>query len=188
MRDSTRTGLLAAITALVLALAIPAAASASDPYADLLAPESACPGQSDVSLPAAAQVQTMICLHRWARNQKHLSGLSVSKQLRASAARKAHDIRRCHQFSHYACGRNAFYWEQRVGFFRGTFGAGENLALTYGVDSTPRATMDLWLNSPEHRRNLLSPRYRNVGMALVTGSFAGNSGAHIWVAEFGYHH
>lgn len=130
----------------------------------------------------------MLCLHRWARHQSHLSGLHVSKQLRASSARKARDIKRCHQFSHYACGRDAFYWEQRVGFFRGTYGAGENLALTYGADTTPRATMDLWLNSPEHRRVLLSRRYRNVGMRLVTGSFEGNSGAHIWVAQFGYHH
>ncbi len=188
MRKSARTGLLAAITALALALAIPAVASASDPYADLLAPESVCPGQSDASLPAAAQEQTMVCLHRYARSQEHLSGLRISKQLRGSAARKAHDIRRCRQFSHYACGRNAFYWEQRTGFFRGTYGAGENLALTYGEDATPRGTMDLWLNSPEHRSNLLNPRYRNVGMALVTGQFAGNSGAHIWVAQFGYHH
>ncbi len=188
VRNSARTGLVAALTAVVLTLAVPAVASASDPYAGLLAPESACPGQSDASLPVAVQEQTMICLHRWARYQDHLSGLRVSKQLRASAARKARDIRRCRQFSHYACRRNAFYWEQRVGFFRGTFGVGENLALTYGADASPRATMDLWLNSDEHRRNLLSPRYRIVGMALVIGSFEGNSGAHIWVAQFGYHH
>ena len=182
----TRTILVAALA--VAALATPAVASASDPYAGLLAPESACPGENDAYLPAAAQEQTMLCLHRWARHQSHLSGLHVSKQLRASSARKARDIRRCHQFSHYACGRNAFYWEQRVGFFRGTFGAGENLALTYGADTTPRATMDLWLNSPEHRSVLLNRRYRNVGMTLITGSFEGNSGAHIWVAQFGYHH
>jgi uncharacterized protein YkwD len=170
------------------ALALPATASASDPYAGLLAPESACPGQFDASLPASTQEETMVCLSRWARHHHHLSGLHVSKQLRASSTHKARDIRRCHDFSHYACGRNAFYWEQRVGFFRGTFGAGENLALTYGADTSPRGTMDLWLNSPEHRSVLLSPRFRNIGMALVTGHFDGNDGAHIWVAPFGYHH
>jgi uncharacterized protein YkwD len=169
-------------------LAVPAAASASGSWDRLLAPESACPGQSDASLPAATQEQVMVCMNRWARAQEGLSSLHVSKQLRSSAARKAHDIRRCHQFSHYACGRNAFYWEQRVGYFRGTFGAGENLALTYGADTSPRGTMDLWLNSPEHRSVLLSPRYRNAGMALVTGDFDGSTGAHLWVAQFGYHH
>jgi uncharacterized protein YkwD len=48
--------------------------------------------------------------------------------------------------------------------------------------------MDLWLNSTEHRQNLLMPRYRDVGMALVTGTFHGSRSAHIWVAQFGYHH
>jgi uncharacterized protein YkwD len=182
----TRTFLLIGVA--VAALAVPAAASASDPYAGLLAPESACPGQTDSSLPLATQEQAMVCMSRWARHHQHLSGLSVSKQLRNSSAHKARDIRRCDDFSHYACGRNAFYWEQREGFFRGSFGAGENLALTYGADTSPRGTMDLWLNSPEHRAVLLSPRFRNVGMALVTGPFDGNDGAHIWVAQFGYHH
>jgi uncharacterized protein YkwD len=179
-------GVVAALACALLA--VPAAASASGPWDRLLAPESACPGQGDASLPAATQVKAMICMHRWARHQEHLSGLRISKQLRASSRRKAHDITRCGQFSHYACGRDAFYWEQRVGFFRGTFGAGENLALTYGADTTVRGAMDLWLNSAEHRHVLLTPRYRNVGMTLVTGPFDGNSGAHIWVAQFGYHH
>ena len=88
----------------------------------------------------------------------------------------------------YACGRDAFYWEQRVGLFRGSYGAGENLALTFGSETTARGAMDLWLNSPEHRRNLLAPQYRNVGISLVTGRFRGNGDAHIWVAQFGYHH
>jgi uncharacterized protein YkwD len=130
----------------------------------------------------------MICMHRWARAHEHLSGLHVSKQLRASSARKASDIRRCGQFSHDACGRNPFYWQGRVGFLRGSFGAGENLALTYGADTTVRGAMDLWLNSDEHRHVLLTPAYRDIGMSLVTGQFDGNSGAHIWVAHFGYHH
>ena len=174
--------------AFVLLAILPASASASGHWDRLLAPESACPGQSDGSLPRPIQVQSMICMHNWARSQEHLSALSVSRQLRASANRKAHDIKRCGQFSHYACGRNPFYWEQRVGFFRGSYGAGENLALTFGSETTVRGAMDLWLNSPEHRRNLLAPQYRNVGISLVTGRFRGNGDAHIWVAQFGYHH
>ena len=143
----------------ILALAIPAVASASDPYADLLAPESACPGQdgcrrfrrprrADHDLPAPLGPAT-------ASTSRACTSRSSSAP---HPARKARDIRRCRQFSHYACGRNAFYWEQRVGFFRGTYGAGENLALTYGADTTPRGTMDLWLNSAEHRSNLLRRR------------------------------
>ncbi len=130
----------------------------------------------------------MVCMHRWARAQQGLQGIHVSKQLRSSSTRKARDIRRCGQFSHYACGRDAFYWFDRVGFLRGSYGAGENLALTYGDNSTVREAMDLWLNSDEHRQVLLTGNYDDIGISVATGSFDGHAGATIWVAHFGYHH
>ena len=169
-------------------LAVPAGASASGPWDSLLAPESACPGQSDVSLPAATQVQTMICMHRWARDQKGLSGLHISKQLRSSSARKARDIRRCQDFSHDACGRDAFYWFKRVGFMRGAYGAGENLELGNSDAATVRGAMSAWLNSDEHRNVLLASSFDAVGISMVSGTFKGYSDVAIWVAHFGYHH
>jgi uncharacterized protein YkwD len=182
----TRNALLAGLAA--VALAIPATASAADPYAAYLAPESACPGQTDTSLSADAKEQSMVCMHRFARSHAGVGGIHSVKSLRTSAARKSHDIRRCGQFSHYACGRDAFYWFNRVGFLRGTFGAGENLALTYGANSTVREAMDLWLNSDEHRHVLLTGDYKDVGISVLTGSFDGQGAATIWVAHFGYHH
>lgn len=178
-------GLAAVATA---ALSLPAAASAAGTWDSLLAPESACPGQTDTSLPVAQQVRTMVCMHRWARAQEGLRGVHVSKQLRKSSASKARDIRRCQQFSHDACGRNAFYWFRRVGFFRGAFGAGENLALGNGYAATVRGTMSDWLNSDEHRSVLLSPSFRDIGVSMVSGDFDGYTGVAIWVAHFGYHH
>jgi len=177
---------LAALT--IGLLSAPAAASASGPWDSLLAPESACPGQSDSSLSADTQEQTMVCMHRWARAQEGLSGLHVSKQLRSSSARKARDIRRCQDFSHNACGRDAFYWFKRVGFFRGSYGAGENLELGNDQAATVRGAMSAWLNSDEHRSVLLTPSYDDVGISLVSGQFKGYSGVAIWVAHFGYHH
>jgi uncharacterized protein YkwD len=182
----TRTILLTGLA--VAALAAPAVASASDPYEGLLAPESACPGQSDPSLSNSAKEQAMVCMHRYARSHAGDGGIHRVKSLHRSSAHKARDIRRCDQFSHSACGRDAFYWFQRVGFFRGTYGGGENLALTYGSNSTVREAMDLWLNSDEHRHVLLTRDYDDIGVSIVSGSFDGNSGATIWVAHFGYHH
>src|SRR3954447_17140134 len=169
----TRTFLLAALTGMV-ALAIPAIAAASDPYDGLLAPESACPGETDPGLPTAAKAEAMVCMHRYARSHAGAGGIHIAKSLRSSSEHKARDIRRCGQFSHYACGRDAFYWFQRVGFFRGTYGGGENLALTYGSNSTVREAMDLWLNSDEHRRVLLTRNYNDVGISVVSGNFDGN--------------
>lgn len=184
MGSWTRTLLLAGLA--VLALAIPAVASASDPYEDLLAPESACPGQTDPNLSSDAKEQAMVCMHQFARSHAGVPGIHPIRSLRGSSERKARDIRRCGQFSHYACGRDAFYWFNRLGFFRGSYGVGENLALTYGEDSTVREAMDLWLNSPEHRRVLLTGAYDDIGISVVSGSFDGNSDATIWVAHFGY--
>jgi uncharacterized protein YkwD len=164
-----------------------ASASASESWDRLLAPEAACSVQTDGSLPRAVQVQTMICMHNWARAQEQVSGLGVSKKLRTSSSRKAQDIKRCGQFSHYACGRDAFYWERRVGFLRGTYGVGENLVFTAGAAGTVRQAMNMWLNSSEHRHNLLAPEYREFGISLVTGRFHRSRNAHIWVAQFGYH-
>jgi hypothetical protein len=182
----TRTILLAGLA--VAALAAPTAASASDPYEGLLAPDTACPGESDPGLPNAAKQQVMVCMHRYARSRAHDGRIHSVKSLRRSSMHKARDIRRCGRFTHYACGRDAFYWFQRVGFFRGTYGGGENLALTYGSDSTAREAMDLWLNSAEHRHVLLTRQYDDIGVSVVSGNFDGNGDATIWVAHFGYHH
>jgi uncharacterized protein YkwD len=169
-------------------LAAPIAARASGQWDSLLAPESACPGQSDASLQPAARAQVMVCMHNWARAQEGLQPLGLSKPLRVSSSRKARDIRRCQQFSHEACGRNPFYWFRRVGFLRGSYGAGENLATGPAATWTVRETMSHWLNSDEHRSVLLMPSFNEVGISEVTGRLEGQRGMAIWVAHFGYHH
>ena len=181
-----RTILVGALACAALAL-IPASASASGPYDSMLAPESACPGQSNPSLPIAVQEQTMVCMHNWARAQRGLSGLQVDGQLQRSSLKKAKDIRRCQQFSHEACGRNAFYWVRRVGFETGAYGAGENLEFGQGTRGTVRGAMSAWLNSTVHRDDLLTASWKDVGISVLKGKLDGHPGVAIWVAHFGYH-
>ena len=104
-----------------------------------------------------------------------------------SSRKKAKDIRRCQQFSHEACGRNAFYWVHRVGFETGHYGAGENLEFGQGTMATVRGAMSGWRNSDVHRTVLLAPSWQDVGISVVDGKLAGRSGVAIWVAHFGYH-
>ncbi len=99
---------------------------------------------------------------------------------------KARDIVRCRQFSHEACGRDPFYWFSRVGYMRGTFGVGENLAYGTRRLGTPRANMRSWLHSPGHRRALLDPAFREIGIGLVRGRYLGSRRAEVWVAHLGY--
>lgn len=48
--------------------------------------------------------------------------------------------------------------------------AGENLARDF---SNPSSTVDAWMASPSHRDNLLSAKYREIGVGVVEGSLDG---------------
>ena len=48
--------------------------------------------------------------------------------------------------------------------------AGENLVWGRGSQSTPQSLVGAWIQSPAHLRNLLSPRYRRIGVAAVAGT------------------
>ena len=128
----------------------------------------------------------MVCLHAYARARSGLPSLSPLKKLRISAKRKARDITRCQQFSHHACGRDVFHWVERVGFLRGSSGAGENLAFGSGTAGVPRAIMTSWLDSDLHRSVLLTPSFRKIGIGMVRTNFQGYPGTQVWVAHFGY--
>jgi uncharacterized protein YkwD len=177
---------LAAVTA--LALVIPASATADGPWDSLLAPETSCPGQSDVGASADAQELTMLCMHNYARAASGLAPLQLIKQLRISSGRKAKDMKGCDDFSHEACGRSAFYWLRKVGFMRGSYGVGENLAFGTGGMGSVRSIMSNWINSDEHRTILLTPNYQDIGVGMVEGKFLGHGGTQIWVTHFGFRH
>lgn len=59
---------------------------------------------------------------------------------------------------------------------------GENLIL--GNFSSEKEMVDLWMNSPGHRANILNPRYSEIGVAVVQGTYKGQS---VWIGvqEFG---
>ena len=61
---------------------------------------------------------------------------------------------------------------------------GENLA--WGVGSRARAgsVLRMWLASPAHRRTLLRPGFRRVGVASLAGEFRGYDGARVVTADF----
>jgi uncharacterized protein YkwD len=54
-------------------------------------------------------------------------------------------------------------------------GYGENVAVG---QETPASVMRAWLNSPGHRRNILSPNYRYIGVGYV------NNGRPYWTQNF----
>jgi uncharacterized protein YkwD len=61
---------------------------------------------------------------------------------------------------------------------------GENLAWGTGRYASARSVVRAWLRSPGHRRNLLRPGFRRIGLGAVTGRFGGHSGATVVTADF----
>ena len=81
-------------------------------------------------------------------------------------------------------------------FFHGAFDArirrvgvhapvvGENLAWGVGRLSRARAIVNMWMGSPGHRRNLLHPGYRLVGVGALRGNFSGYRSALLITTDF----
>ncbi len=58
---------------------------------------------------------------------------------------------------------------------------GENIA---AGQPSPAAVVDAWMQSPEHRANILSPRYTGIGTGVV---ITGDGYRRFWVEDFGAH-
>jgi uncharacterized protein YkwD len=61
---------------------------------------------------------------------------------------------------------------------------GENLAWGAGSGGEARSVLHLWLQSPEHRRNLLRPSFRRIGLGMPVGTFAGYRDTRMITADF----
>lgn len=114
------------------------------------------------------------------RQKAGLSPVSESDALDKAAAAKAQNMFQENYWAHFApSGKTP--WDFILGSgYKFTF-AGENLAKNfYQSDEVMRA----WMNSPTHRDNLLNPKYRDIGIAVVDGVLNGQKTTLV-VQEFG---
>jgi uncharacterized protein YkwD len=162
------------------------APSASAAGGGLIAPISACPGQTELGAPAAAQESTMLCMTDFARAQAGMTALATTPELEQSADDKGGDILRCDSFSHSACGREFTYWMRQTGYTSAPcWHVGENLAWGSGEYGTVRSIFRAWMASPEHRANILGD-YSEVGISVQSGALGGVERTRVWTAHFGH--
>lgn len=162
--------------------------TASGKYNRYVAPESVCPRARDAGAPVAVQQRAALCLVNYARSVDGLRPLSPSPALMQSARLKAADIARCLDFSHDACGLDVRQRFADTGYFRADVPThfGENLAWGGASAGSPRGSLLGWLESNEHRANLLKPDWTEQGIALVySANFRGVANSRIWVSHFG---
>jgi uncharacterized protein YkwD len=164
------------------------ATAAPGDFSGYVAPESECPGAEDLTAAASALEQTEICLLNYARRAAGLAPLQISPLLMRSAEIKADEIVRCNQFSHEACGIDVRQPFADSGYFAPNSESrfGENLAWGGAEAGSPRGALLGWLESPEHRANLLRNDWQEQGIALVAvRNFRGVADSRIWVSHFG---
>lgn len=114
------------------------------------------------------------------REEMGLAPLRIDNSLSQAAAQKGADMLSRDYWAHVSpAGETP--WSFFLGSGYQYKYAGENLARDFdSAGDVVRA----WMQSPTHRENLLSPKYRDIGVSVVEGDFAGRP-AVIVVQHFG---
>jgi len=113
--------------------------------------------------------QELLILTNQQRQNNNLGPLTDNQELDAAAANKAADMFGKDYWAHNAPdGTTPWVFIKGAGY--NYVYAGENLARGF---TNAQDVITAWMNSPEHRKNVLSPNYQNVGFAVETGKLSG---------------
>lgn len=110
---------------------------------------------------------------KWTNIQRQNYGLpplKESAELNASADLKIKDMLSKQYFAHISPdGKSVGDLAKEVGYK--FIAVGENLAL--GNFESDEKLVQAWMDSPGHRKNILSPQYKEMGVAVLQGEFQG---------------
>jgi len=98
-----------------------------------------------------------------------LSPFNVDIDLNHAAKNKSKDMLNRNYFEHYAYGLTPWDFINNAGYKY--LYAGENLAMDF---QTSEGMVNAWMNSPLHRKNILSEDYEDIGIGIVKGVFVEN--------------
>ncbi|MDX6617404.1 MAG: hypothetical protein QOD60_2495 [Solirubrobacterales bacterium] len=172
---------LAALTS-VGALAAPSASAATPcPNAGTLAGVTSLATYNDA----------VLCLLNEQRADAGLLPVTVDAGLTASALGHSDSMQANSYFQHDSPDGTTFADRiAQTGFLRGArrWLIGENIAWGSLTLGTPQALMTAWMNSPEHRDNILEPAYREIGVGTAWGAPSNPlmPAAAIVTTDFGY--
>ena len=164
--------LLLGILALgVLAVGAPTAQAAGGGYANK------CGGGKML---LNAEEKRTFALHNAARRDRDLKPLCVHPALQKAARAHSKDMFERDYFSHDTKGRDEDACERVRRYGYRWSACGENI----GYDSTPDSMFDAWMGSSGHRANILSGRFREVGVGAHTGNY-GDYKTTMYTVDFG---
>ena len=126
------------------------------------------------------------------RVQHGLVALRESRELDAAAVQHSREMAADGYFDHSSVDGTSFatrisHWYAQSGY--SYWSVGENL-LWSSPSVGPAGALQMWMHSPDHRANILNPRWREIGIAGVHfPAAAGTYGNHpvtIITTDFGY--
>jgi uncharacterized protein YkwD len=167
---------LACALAFAAAMAVPAPASAQQcPDVEMR------PGTADLD----AYSRAVVCLINVERVERNRLPLDVDGRLALAGEHHATDMVARDYFSHVTpAGADVVARLRRVGYLpvHRTWMAGEVLSWGIFWRSTPKATVDAWLDSPPHKAALIEPDFREIGAGAVVGNPVRNDEPGVTVA------
>ncbi|HEX7298233.1 MAG TPA: CAP domain-containing protein [Solirubrobacteraceae bacterium] len=129
----------------------------------------ALPGQAGLDDVRAAT----LCLMNAQRTARGLGRLRDQPSLAAGATRYARQMVRQRFFDHTSPGGSTMVSRiKATSYLRDvvSWSVGENLAWGTGTMASPRATVQAWMRSADHRANLLNRSFADVGIGIAEGA------------------
>jgi uncharacterized protein YkwD len=133
-------------------------------------------GKSEAASSSSRQAfrNSIVHLTNVARVAHGCRPLKQNSKLQKSAQYHANDMSAKNYFQHDSA--NGTIWWKRIMHFGYSDPGGENIARGFGSSAS---VMVAWLNSPEHRRNIMDCQFRTIGVGF-------NGHGDYWVQDFGY--
>jgi uncharacterized protein YkwD len=123
----------------------------------------------------------VVVLFNQQRAAHGLKPLSIDAKLTEAAASHSANMLQKGYFAHNG---PQGAWDVRIGRFVKRQVIGEILSEGSGEYATPAGMVKAWMNSPEHRRIILTPDLRLVGLGVSTGAYAGQDHVAMATADF----
>jgi uncharacterized protein YkwD len=145
-----------------------------------------CTGDARVPTAATgdAAASALVCDVNEIRAGRGLRPLRWDGRLAAAAGSLATDMAQHHFLSHVASDGSDLSARIAASGY-GQSAIRENIAWGSGGFATPLATAGAWMDSDEHRANVLDPSLRDVGIGVAAGALMDAASGVFYVADFG---
>jgi uncharacterized protein YkwD len=137
---------------------------------------------------SGALAGSAFCLVNQERTSRGLTPLRANRHLIRAASGHARDMVMQGYFSHDSVGGRTFVDRiRKAGYLtaRALPALGEDLGWGSGELGTPREIVEAWMESPDHRKNILDQKFHEAGMGVAFGDSGADDDGVTYALDFG---